>query len=139
MKANKSGTLSNKSKYRVPFGTVSITDEARDLIDQAIRTKWVTRGKYVQEFEERFAKLFGVREAVAVSSGTDADAIACAVLYDLGARRGDEIIIPALTFVATGNAVLQAGFHPVFVDVNRETLNIDPQKIEEAITPRTRA
>ncbi|MCK5260150.1 MAG: DegT/DnrJ/EryC1/StrS family aminotransferase [Candidatus Omnitrophica bacterium] len=139
MKANKSGTLSNKSKYRVPFGTVSITDEARDLIDQAIRTKWVTRGKYVQEFEERFAKLFGVKEAVAVSSGTDADAIACAVLYDLGARRGDEIIIPALTFVATGNAVLQAGFHPVFVDVNRETLNIDPKKIEEAITPRTRA
>ena len=139
IKANKSGTLSNKSKYRVPFGTVSITDEARDLIDQAIRTKWVTRGKYVQEFEERFAKLFGVREAVAVSSGTDADAIACAVLYDLGARRGDEIIIPALTFVATGNAVLQAGFHPVFVDVNRETLNIDPKKIEEAITPRTRA
>ncbi len=139
IKANKSGTLSNKSKYRVPFGTVSITDEARDLIDQAIRTKWVTRGKYVQEFEERFAKLFGVKEAVAVSSGTDADAIACAVLYDLGARRGDEIIIPALTFVATGNAVLQAGFHPVFVDVNRETLNIDPKKIEEAITPRTRA
>lgn len=139
IKANKSGTLSNKSKYRVPFGTVSITDEARDLIDQAIKTKWVTCGKYVQEFEERFAKLLGVKEAVAVSSGTDADAIACAVLYDLGARRGDEIIIPALTFVATGNAVLQAGFNPVFVDVNRETLNIDPKKIEEAITPRTRA
>ncbi|MCK5260462.1 MAG: DegT/DnrJ/EryC1/StrS family aminotransferase, partial [Candidatus Omnitrophica bacterium] len=97
------------------------------------------RGKYVQEFEERFAQLFGVKEAVAVSSGTDADAIACAVLYDFGAERGDEIIVPALTFVATGNAVLQAGFHPVFVDVNRETLNIDPQKIEEAITPRTRA
>ena len=139
IKANKSETFSNKAKFKVPFGTVSITDDAREMIDEALKTKWVTRGKYVQEFEERFAQLFGVKEAVAVSSGTDADAIACAVLYDFGAERGDEIIVPALTFVATGNAVLQAGFHPVFVDVNRETLNIDPQKIEEAITPRTRA
>ena len=136
---NKSATLSNKAKFKVPFGTVSITNDAHKLINQAIRTKWVTRGKYVQEFEERFAKLFGVKEAVAVSSGTDADALSCAVLYDFGAQRGDEIIVPALSFVATGNAVLQAGFHPVFVDVKRETLNIDPVKIEQAITPRTRA
>ncbi|MCK5014391.1 MAG: DegT/DnrJ/EryC1/StrS family aminotransferase [Candidatus Omnitrophica bacterium] len=139
MKENKSATFSNKAKFKVPFGTVSITDDARELIDQAIRTKWVTRGKYVQEFEERFAELFGVKEAVAMSSGTDADALACAVVYDFGAKRGDEIIVPALSFVATGNAVLQAGFHPVFVDVHRETLNIDPKKIEEAITPRSRA
>lgn len=139
IKTDKSATLSNKAKYKVPFGTVSITDDARTLIDQALKTKWVTRGKYVQEFEEGFAKLFGVKEAIAVSSGTDADALACAVLYDFGAKRGDEIIIPALTFVATGNAVLQAGFHPVFVDVDRQTLNIDPKKIEEVITPKTRA
>lgn len=137
--ANKSATFSNKAKFRVPFGTVSITDDARELIDRALKTKWVTRGKYVQEFEEKFARLFGVKEAVAVSSGTDADALACAVLYDYGARRQDEIIIPALTFVATGNAVLQAGFTPVFVDVSRYTLNMDPKKIEQVITPRTRA
>lgn len=135
----KSATLAAKAKYKVPFGTVSITENARRLIDHALETKWVTRGKYVQEFEEKFAALFGVKEAVAVSSGTDADALACAVLYDFGARRGDEIIIPALTFVATANAVFQAGFTPVFVDVERETLNINPQKIEEAITPKTRA
>ncbi len=136
---SKSDTLSNKAKFKVPFGTVSITDDAHELINEAITTKWVTRGKYVQEFEERFAELFGVKYAVAVSSGTDADALCCSVLYDYGAQRGDEIIIPALTFVATGNAVLQAGFNPVFVDVKRETLNIDPEKIEETITPRTRA
>jgi dTDP-4-amino-4,6-dideoxygalactose transaminase len=93
----------------------------------------------VQEFEERFAAIFGVKEAIAVSSGTDADAICCAALYDFGAKRGDEVIVPALTFVASGNAVLQAGFNPVFVDVKRETLNIDPSKIEAAITPKTRA
>ncbi len=135
----KSATLSAKAKYKVPFGTVSVTKDARELINQALDSNWLTRGKFVQEFEEKFAALFGVKYAVAVSSGTDADALACAVLYDHGAKRGDEIIVPALTFIATGNAVLQAGFTPVFVDVERETLNIDPKRIEAAITPRTRA
>src|SRR3989338_9053003 len=134
----KSATLSAKAQYKVPFGTVSVTPQARRLINQALDANWLTRGKFVQEFEEKFAALFGVKYGVAVSSGTAADALACAVLYDHGAKRGDEIIVPALTFVATGNAVLQAGFTPVFVDVRRETLNIDPRRIEEAITPRTR-
>ncbi|MBP6343391.1 MAG: aminotransferase class I/II-fold pyridoxal phosphate-dependent enzyme, partial [Candidatus Omnitrophica bacterium] len=114
-----------------------MTPDARTLINEVIDSGWVTKGKYVKEFEEKFAALFGVKYGVAVSSGTDADALACAVLYDFGASRGDEIIIPALTFVATGNAVLQAGFKPVFVDVKRETLNIDPDLIERAITPKT--
>lgn len=127
------------AKFKVPFGTVSITEEARQLIDRILDTKWVTKGKYVQEFEEKFAKLFGAKEAVAVSSGTDADALALAVLYDFGAQRGDEVIVPALSFVATGNAVLQAGFKPVFVDVERETLNIDVRQIEKAISKKTRA
>src|SRR3989338_6148252 len=81
-----------RKTFKVPFGTVSITPEARQLIDRILESTWVTKGKYVQEFEKKFAELFGVKEAVAVSSGTDADALACAVLYDFGARRGDEII-----------------------------------------------
>jgi len=136
---NNSATFMAKAKYKVPFGTVSITPDARRLINEAIDSNWVTRGRYVQEFEEKFAQLFGVKYAVAVSSGTDADALACAVLYDFGAKRGDEVIVPALSFVATGNAVFQAGFKPVFVDVKKETLNIDPSKIEAAITSRTKA
>jgi len=139
IKINKSTTLSDKVKFKIPFGTMSITDVAHKLINQALKSKWVTRGKYVQEFEEGFAQLFGVKEAVAVSSGTDANALTCAVLYDFGAKRSDEIIVPALSFIATGNAVFQAGFNPVFVDVKRETLNINPERIEEAITPKTRA
>lgn len=135
---NKLLNVEAKSRYKVPFGTVSITPQARKLIDQAIETKYVTRGKLVAEFERQFAALFGAKEAVAVSSGTDADALALAVLYDYGAARGDEIIIPALSFIATGNAVFQAGFKPVFVDIKRETLNIDVAKIEQAITPKTR-
>jgi dTDP-4-amino-4,6-dideoxygalactose transaminase len=136
---NKSVSLSAKARYRVPFGTVSVTQDARDLINKALDSNWVTRGKYVQEFEEKFAALFGVKEAVAVSSGTDADAIACAVLYDYGAKRGDEVIVPALTFVASANSICQAGLTPVFVDINRETLNLDPGKIERLITKKTRA
>jgi dTDP-4-amino-4,6-dideoxygalactose transaminase len=133
------GQEASKAGYKVPFGTVSITSKAKALIDKAIESRWLTRGKYVKEFEEKFAALFGVKHGIAVSSGTDANAIACTVLYDFGAKRADEIIVPALSFVATGNAVLQAGFTPVFVDVAGETLNIDPKKIEEAITPKTRA
>ena len=135
----KQGQESKKASYRVPFGTVSITKDAKKLINDVIDSGWVTKGKNVKEFEEKFAALFGVTHGVAVSSGTDADALACATLYDFGAERGDEVIIPALTFVATGNAVLQAGLKPVFVDIKRETLNIDPAKIEGVITKRTRA
>lgn len=131
--------MSVKNKFKVTFGTVSITDEARQLIDQILDSQWVTKGKYVAEFERQFAKLFGTKEAIALSSGTDADALSLAVLYDFGAQRGDEIIVPALSFVATGNAVFQAGFKPVFVDVQRETLNMDPDKIKAAITQKTRA
>ena len=133
------GQESRKAQYKVPFGTVSVTPRARELIHAALDANWLTKGKYVREFEEKFAALFGVKHGVAVSSGTDADALACAVLYDFGAQRGDEIIVPALSFIATGNAVFQAGFMPVFVDIKRETLNIDPAKIEARITPRTRA
>ena len=138
-RANQDMNIEMKVRYNVPFGTVTITPEAEDLIQQALKTRFVTKGKYVAEFERRFAELFGTKEAVAVSSGTDADALSCAVLYDYGAQRGDEVIIPALSFIATGNSVLQAGLKPVFVDVCKETLNIDVNKIEAAITPRTRA
>jgi len=124
---------------KIPFGTISITQDSKDLINRILDSGRVSSGKYVREFEEQFAELTGSKEAVAFSSGTDADALALAVLYDYGAERGDEIIVPALSFVATGNAVLQAGFKPVFVDVERKTLNIDPERIEERITQKTRA
>lgn len=124
---------------KISFGALSITQEAKRLINSAIKSGRVSSGKYVREFEERFAKIVGTKEAVALSSGADADALALAVLYDFGAARGDEIIVPALSFVATGNAVLQAGFKPVFVDVRKETLNINPDLIEKSITKKTRA
>lgn len=124
---------------RLPFGTIAVSKKSRKLIDTALDTLKLSSGRLVREFEAGFAGHIGTKEAVAVSTGTDADILALAVLHDFGARRGDEVILPALSFVATGNAVLHAGFKPVFVDVERHTLNIDPKRIEKAITPRTRA
>lgn len=124
---------------RIPFGTISVTEKSKDLIVEILESNRLSSGKYVREFEKKFAGVVGATEAVAVSSGTDAVALALAVLYDFGAERGDEIIVPALSFVATGNAILQAGFRPVFVDVDRKSLNIDPSQIESVITDRTRA
>jgi len=124
---------------KVPFGTITITDYSKKLIEKILSTGRVSSGKYVREFEEKFAQIIGTKEAVAVSSGTDADTLALSVLYDFGAERGDEVIVPALSFVATGNAVINAGFKPVFVDIKIETLNIDPDRIEEVITEKTKA
>jgi len=136
---DKKGTQQVAKKMRVPFGTISIPKKSKELILEALETKRVSSGKYVRKFETRFAELLGVREAVAVSTGTDADTLALAVLHDCSAKREDEVIVPALSFVATGNAVLHAGFKPVFVDIERETLNIDVSQIEAAISEKTRS
>ncbi len=122
---------------KIPFGTLSVTPRAKELIMEALEANRLSSGKLVRQFEKKFAELTGTREAVALSTGTDADALALAVFYDFGAKRGDEVIVPALSFVATGTAVLHAGFTPVFVYIERETLNIDPTKIEAAITDKT--
>lgn len=128
-----------KKTLKVPFGTMSVTAKAKRLVAEVMESGRLSSGKLVREFESQFAQLVGTREAVAVSSGTDADTLALAVLYQRGAQRGDEVIIPSLSFVATGNAVLHAGFVPVFADVEIETFNIDPARIEEVITEKTRA
>ena len=124
---------------RITFGDLRIGDVAKGYIQRAIDKNWISEGDNVKEFEHKFADRFGYKHAIATSSGTDADICACSSLYDLGSKRGDEIIVPALTFVASANSILAAGFVPKFVDINVETLNIDPSKIEEAITSRTRA
>jgi len=104
---------------------MSISESAKKRISRCLESGNVTCGKYVREFEVEFAKIAGTAHAIAVSSGTDAVALALATLLDFGVNRGDAVIVPALSFVATGNAVLQAGLQPIFVDVERSTLNIN--------------
>lgn len=124
---------------RIRFGDLKIGNTARFYINRALDRDWVSEGENVKEFEQKFAEKFGYKHAIATSSGTDANICCCASLYDFGAVRGDEIIIPALCFAACANSVLAAGFVPKPVDIELDTLNIDPSKIEEAITNRTKA
>ena len=93
-------------------------------------------GQAVADFEQRFAEYIGVKHAVSVNSGTDALVIA---LRALGIRAGDEVITTPFTFFATAEAIAMVGAVPVFVDVEEDTYNIDPLKIEERITGKTRA
>ena len=127
------------NEYRINFGELRIGDVAKQKIQKAVDKCWISEGENVKEFERSFADLFKFKHAVAMSSGTDADLCACASLYEFGAKRGDEIILPALCYVSCANSILAAGFIPKFVDIDLETLNIDPNKIEGAITDKTRA
>lgn len=122
---------------RINFGDIIIGKTAKDKIKKSLDRNWVTEGENVREFEKKFAKRFGYKHAIATGNGTDACIASLASLYEFGAKRGDEVIVPATTFVATANAVLAAGFTPKFVDIEIETLNINPDLIEQKITDKT--
>src|SRR5215468_3676762 len=115
----------------------SLSDLEITYVTEALTNNWLSSiAPPVQLFEEMFAKRFGVRHAVAANSGGSALFLA---LWTLGIRPGDEVIVPTFTMVATPGAVTQCGATPVFVDAESGTGNIDVARIEEKITPRTRA
>jgi perosamine synthetase len=105
-------------------------------VAEVLESGQLTMGSKVLEFEAALARACGTRHAVAVSSGTAA--LHLAVLA-LGLESDDEVIVPAYTFPATANAVVLAGARPVLVDVERETMNLDPARVYDAVGPRTRA
>jgi len=122
---------------KIPVSQPSLGPKELEYVSQAVRTGWVSYlGNYVTEFEEGFADFCGVKYGCSVSSGTAALHLA---LLALGIGPGDEVIVPALTFVATANVVTFTGARPVFVDVRAEDFNIDPEEIEKALTKNTRA
>lgn len=109
----------------------------KEYLEKCVDSTFVsTVGPFVPEFEEKFAQYVGVKAAVALQSGTAALHMA---LYALGIGPGDEVIVPALTFVATVNPVLYVGAKPVIVDVDPDTWNMDPDEAEKAVTPKTKA
>ncbi len=106
-------------------------------VRDCLETNWISSlGKYIVRFEESFSRWCGMPHGVACSSGTAALHLS---LVALGVGPGDEVIIPDFTLIVSANTVIQAGARPVLVDVDRHTWCIDPAKIEEKITPRTRA
>ena len=120
----------------LPYGRQSIDDEDIAAVTAVLRSDWLTTGPNVAEFEKAFAAFVGAAEAVAVSNGT---AALHAAMYALSIGPNDEVIVPTLTFAASANCVVYQGGTPVLVDVEPDTLLIDPAKVEAAITPRTKA
>jgi perosamine synthetase len=107
--------------------------EAR-AVQRPLETGWVAQGPYVQEFEQLFRDYIGAEHAVATTSGTTALHLAVAML---GLKPGEEVIVPAFTWVSTANVVEYMGATPRFCDIDLETFNIDPARIEELISPKT--
>lgn len=125
-----------KGSLTVPFHRPYITDTAIQSVVDSLRSGWTTMGKKTVQFEEEFARYLGMPHAVAVNSGTAA--LHCA-LVAIGIGEGDEVIVPATTFVATSEVVEYCGARPVLVDVERDTHCINPEKIIEHISSKTGA
>ena len=121
----------------IPVSQPSIGELEIEYVTDAVKSGWVSSlGSYINLFEEKFANYCGTKYAVTTSSGTTALHLA---LVSLGITSEDEVIIPDLTFIATGNAVMYIGAKVVTVDVDEDTLCVSPQAIEKAITPKTKA
>ena len=135
MKSN----IFSSTKKRIEFGELRIGEVALKNLKEVCESNWASYGPKCKEFEKKWGELFDYKHNLATSSGTDAVIQACLSLYSVGADRQAEVITPALSFIATANAIRSADLKPVFCDVNRETLNIDPSKIEEKITDKTKA
>lgn len=125
---------------KVTLGYLNISPQGRRYVLDALEGNRLSRGKYTALLEQRFAQLHQAKYSVFCNSGTSALQISLAALrerYDY--QDGDEVLVPALTFIATSNIVLQNNMRPVFVEVDPQTYNIDPCRVEERITSRTRA
>lgn len=118
------------------FGSPIIEEAEIAEVVASLRSGWIGTGPKVHRFEEMFRTFNGSRYALALNSCTAALHLS---MLALGIRPGDEVIVPAMTFAATANAVIHAGGRPVLADCRRETMNIDPQGIERKITKKTRA
>jgi dTDP-4-amino-4,6-dideoxygalactose transaminase len=123
---------------RISFGDLIVSEDAKKNLEEVVKSNCISGGPKVKQLEQTWGSLFGYNYNIAMSSGTS--------LYDIAKKKeveivkpGDEIIAPALAFAAVGNSIRAAGFKPVFVDIERETMNINPERIEEKITPKTRA
>ncbi len=126
-----------KKKKKIPVYEPIVGQEELDLLEDCIRTGWISSlGKHIYGFERSFVKYCGCPHAAAVANGTAALHLA---VMALGIGKGDEVIVPDLTYVATANSVAYTGAKVVLADVSEKTWTIDAERIESAITGRTKA
>lgn len=120
----------------LPYHRALIEDEEMSAVLEVLRSGWLTTGPRVREFEAEFARYIGASHAVAFSSCTAALHLALAAI---GVQEGDEVILPTMTFAATGEVVLYFKARPVLVDCKKDSFHLDPDQVASAITERTRA
>lgn len=119
----------------LPYGRQWVDDDDVAAVAEVVGSDWLTTGPAVEAFEEALAQFVGARYGVAVSSGT---AALHAAMHAVGVGPGDEVIVPAMTFVGTANAIVFEGGRPVFADVTADDLLVDPASVEHRITARTK-
>lgn len=120
----------------IPLAKPFITEDDREAVLEVLKSRFLSIGPKLFEFERVMAEYTGRKYAIAVNSGTSALHLS---IKALGIGKGDEVITTPFSFIASSNCILYEGAKPVFVDVEEDTLNIDPEKIESAITERTKA
>ncbi len=125
-----------KKNSHIPYGRQTIDSNDIKAVVKVLKSDWLTQGPAVKQFEESLAKYCGAKYAVAVSTGTAALHLAYLVA---GLGHGDEVITTPNTFAATSNMILAVGAKPVFCDIRLDNHNIDEEKIEKLITPKTKA
>jgi len=124
------------SSHFVPVAHPLFLGNEKAYVNECLDTEWVSSiGKFIPQFEEAFARFCGVEHGVACCSGTTALHLA---LLALGVKEGDEVLVPAMTYIATANAVRYCGATPVFIDSEAATFNLDPERIQEKISSRTK-
>lgn len=120
----------------IPLAKPNILEKDINLVSEVLRSGMLVQGKYVAELEKLFSRATSVTHASALSNGTATLHLA---LISLNIKPGDEVIVPAFSYVATANVVELVGATPIFVDIDPQTFNIDVAKIEKVITTKTRA
>jgi dTDP-4-amino-4,6-dideoxygalactose transaminase len=120
----------------IPIAKPLIGEEEKQAVMEVLNSGMIAQGPRVKAFEQAFAEMCGVRHAIATTSGTTALHVALLVS---GIGEEDEVITSPFTFIASGNSILYTGARPVFVDIDPTTYNINPELIEAAVTPRTKA
>ncbi|MBL7734140.1 MAG: DegT/DnrJ/EryC1/StrS family aminotransferase [Chitinophagaceae bacterium] len=123
-------------KRNIPIAIPSMGEEEWMAVKEPIQNGWLTQGPKVKQFEDLFAEMHQVKKALAVSNCTTALHLA---LLACGVGEGDEVIVPAFTWVATANAVLYCGATPVFIDIDTNTFNLDLNQLKHKVTAKTKA
>ncbi len=122
---------------KIPVAAPKLGEKELEYVTECVRSSWISSlGRYVREFEEKFSAYCGAKYGIATSSGTTALHLALATI---GLKKGDEVIIPSFTMIATANAVTYTGAKPVIVDSEPNYWNIDTNKIEQKINKKTKA